>query len=188
MSGYDAPGKRIETLSDIDLDLLRSNHQRVYYFGLGFIQLKINEVERLHFYSPELPVITEDIHDHRYSFTSKVLKGILKNKRWWVGIGDSHVLRYENCSPNKVSLPEEYCVAGFEATEVSEAGTPKDTYTMELDEFHQVEAVGAVTYLRRGLVEKALASIVTEKGKASVCPFSKKIPEDELWKMMARML
>lgn len=175
----------IRKLEDIDLDFLKRQCQRIYYFGLGFIQVKLNEVERLHFYSEELPVICEDIHDHRYAFNSLVLKGTLKNKRWLVAPGESHVLRYENCSPNKVSLPEESCYAVPGLLQIVGCGQP---YSMLLDEFHQVEGRGCVTYLRRGEVERELAKIVLPKGAESVCPFSLKFPEEELWAMVGRML
>ena len=90
----------MRTVKDIDLETLRRNHVRLYYFGLGFIQLKLDEVRRLHFYSARLPPITEDVHNHRYGFLSRVLAGRLTNRVYALGQGESHVLVNETCNPD----------------------------------------------------------------------------------------
>ncbi len=71
----------------------------IHYFGLGFIQLKINFETRMHFYSPELPQITsnEDVHNHRYDFESCVLKGELEQELFHVINGDTHLREQESC-------------------------------------------------------------------------------------------
>src|SRR5271170_5939334 len=101
----------ITSIKDIDLKALKKNHARLYYFGLGFIQLKINEWERLHFYSAKLPPITEDIHNHRYGFLSRILKGKLGNHVF--DISDvanpdgKHLLVNESCNPEIKASKEE---------------------------------------------------------------------------------
>ena len=60
--------------------LLKTNPQ---YFGLGFIQCKINQHERVHIYHPDLmPIVNieEEIHNHRYDFESTILMGKLTIK------------------------------------------------------------------------------------------------------------
>jgi hypothetical protein len=53
--------------------------------GLGFIQLKLGGEQRLHVWHPELPrrdcYQHSSIHNHRFSFTSRVLKGVQRNVR-----------------------------------------------------------------------------------------------------------
>ena len=56
-----------------------------HYFGLGFIQCKINQYERIHVYHPDLmPIVNieEEVHNHRYDFESKILMGKIKNKKY----------------------------------------------------------------------------------------------------------
>lgn len=40
----------------LDINYLKSNNKRLYYFGLGFIQLVLNKHERLHFYSKDIMI------------------------------------------------------------------------------------------------------------------------------------
>ena len=52
------------------------------WHGNGFIQVYLNPVTRLHIWSPEFPatrVVNAQIHDHRFTFTSKILMGELHN-------------------------------------------------------------------------------------------------------------
>lgn len=53
--------------------------------GLGFIQLKLGANQRLHVWHPDLPrrkcFEFSAIHNHRFGFTSRVLKGVQKNVR-----------------------------------------------------------------------------------------------------------
>src|SRR5579863_7289598 len=54
-----------------------------YWFGLGFIQLKLNDTARMHFWLPEIPhPEREEIHNHRYDFSSIVLAGHLLHEVW----------------------------------------------------------------------------------------------------------
>src|SRR5271168_5571627 len=82
-----------------------------YWFGLGFIQLKLSDTERMHFWLPEIPhPEREEIHNHRYDFTSTVLAGHLMHEVWhldsaqWFGskLQEQDWEIFEtNCSPNK---------------------------------------------------------------------------------------
>lgn len=61
----------------LNIDYLKKNHTKIHGFGLGFIQIKLGEVFRLHIYTKEIALTTQDeeIHNHRYDFKSTVLKG-----------------------------------------------------------------------------------------------------------------
>ncbi len=51
--------------------------------GLGFIQVKLGANQRLHVWHPDLPrrecFAESQVHDHRFGFTSTVLRGCLVN-------------------------------------------------------------------------------------------------------------
>lgn len=171
----------------IDLDWIKSHYCRLYYFGLGFIQLKIDETYRLHFYSDQLPAITEDIHNHRYDFVSTVLKGEITNHLYDLIIpGSTHVIRNESCNPDiKAPQLELACdVVHIESRTMREG----ESYQMMEHMFHRVEAKDCITLLDRGSYTKAHAQIVTATGTNSVCPFSKKIPDSELWEIIEEMI
>ena len=183
----------INHLSEINLEELKKNHVRLYYFGLGFIQLKIDETYRLHFYSSKLPSITEDIHNHRYDFTSTVLKGQFTNRIWGVTEVDSdnggnatHVMVNESCNPDISAPPLRMrCEPRLLHKSVYEEG---QGYFMPENVFHTVAAEDCITLLQRGPYTKEFAQIVIPKDKSSVCPFSKKVEDEVLWDIMAKMI
>ena len=175
-----------DSVKDINLAALRDNYERLYFFGLGFIQLKINDRYRLHFYNQELPSITEDVHNHRYDFTSKVLLGEITNYFYDVTEGDSYVMDNESCSAEheapKIAKP---CNAILKKVVTYKAGS---SYNVTTDMFHRVEATDCITLLDRGPKTKEFAQVVIPKGKMAVCPFSKKIDPEFLWELMEQMV
>lgn len=180
------------SLRDIDLQQLKRKHARLYYFGLGFIQLKIDETWRLHFYSPELLAITEDTHNHRYNFESKILKGKLKNKLYRVDTRENdwqeftHKITNESCNV-EIEAPslEIPCYSWLDKETVYKEG---DSYTVNHNDFHRVEATNCITLLKRSEYTKEFAQVVLPKESEGICPFSKRVEEDKLWKIMEEML
>ena len=173
-----------------DIDWLKQNHERLYYFGLGFIQLKINDTYRLHFYSPELPPIVEDIHNHRYDFVSTVIKGQITNHVYAVlahpDMVETHIMRNESCNPD-IDAPQSEAPCSIKlisSSTIFQGGS----YEMKEHMFHRVEANYCVTLLRRGPYTKEFAQVITPADKTPVCPFSQKIPEPRLWEIIERSL
>lgn len=59
------------------------NEVEPVFFDLGFIECKISDKERIHFYHPELKIpvnALDNVRNHRYDFVGKVLRGHLQNK------------------------------------------------------------------------------------------------------------
>jgi len=170
----------------LDLPTLQTNHTRLYYFGLGFIQLKIDEQYRVHFYSPKIPPIVDDIHNHRYDFESTILMGTLTNTLWGVKEGDTHIRRSESCNPDiKSEKIEKKCAVEFISKTIYTAG---QTYKMSESEFHQVSANNCITFLKRGPMLKKCADIIAPKDTQPVCPFSRRVQEENLWVIIKEML
>jgi hypothetical protein len=176
-------------LSEIDLDWLKRNHQMIHYFGLGFIQLKINEKYRLHFYTDELPGIVdeEDIHNHRYGFKSTILLGSLTQNLFLVTPGSTHLKEQDNCRIGfKMNEKPIECGILFVQSKNYVAGT---SYSIKHDEFHRVKtSKTCITLLERQPYQKELADIVRKKSADKVCPFSLKIPEAKLWDIVEKLL
>ncbi len=173
----------------LDVKWLKANHQMIHYFGLGFIQLKIDQKHRMHFYTGELPAIVseEDIHNHRYDFTSRVLMGVLEQEFFAITDGDTHVLEKESCKEGVCADTDgKTCGVTLLTTQITHG--PRSSYTVDHRTFHRVRGTNCITLLERGEYKKELAEVVRPVGGPKVCPFSLKVPESELWDIVEDML
>lgn len=178
---------------NINVDWLKKNAKMIHYFGLGFVQLKVNDTFRLHFYNKSLPAIVseEDIHNHRYDFRSKVIKGKFIQELFDVVEGDTHVREFESCQ-HGVEAPKDAVPCGVERKS-RHLYTAGSMYDISHNTFHRVKANNCITLLMRktapdgGFYRKPYAEVVRKKDAEKVCPFSKKVSEDELWEIVAEM-
>lgn len=171
----------------LNIDFLKKHYLKIHYFGLGFIQIKLDDGTRIHVYSPGLEVTTqeEEIHTHRYPFVSNILLGAFSQNIYLVSPSDTptHVVRYESCN-TEVSAPTDtfealatliYCKSYY-------AG---DSYFMDPNTFHTVAAQDAITHLRRGPQVTDFAKVATPIGQESVCPFSVTQPTKDLFEIVS---
>lgn len=171
----------------LDFGWLKANHQMIHYFGLGFIQLKINNYTRMHFYHPTLkPIVAEGVHNHRYSFGSLILKGELKQSIFAKVPGDTHICEQESCKEGAcVEAAGTPCGLEFLVHNQYREGSQ---YTINHSTFHQVESPFGITLLNRTEYKKELAEVIRPVGAEKVCPFSHKVEEDKLWDIVKEML
>jgi hypothetical protein len=173
-------------IESLNYDWLRKNHERLYYFGLGFIQLKINEKYRLHFYTDKLDLNTDSIHNHRYDFNSKILKGSFNNKIFKLTNGKTHLMENESCNEN-IDAPKDTKECGIEL--VSDCTYNEgDTYFMSFKDMHQVYSKYAITLLDRSNYKQEYAQVITPIGEKANCPFSLKVNEEKLWAIIKEMI
>lgn len=177
-----------KNIDDVTLESLKNNCQKIHYFGLGFIQIKLTPEYRIHFYNKKLPAIIgdEDVHNHRYDFNSKIFAGSFHQEVFQLTDGDTHILEQESCKEGESSQSVAK-VCGIKQI-MTQDFTVGSEYSVDADMFHRVAADFAITFLKRGEVKKEFADVVREKTALKVCPFSKKIPENELWDMVDEML
>ena len=172
----------------LNLDFLKSEAKSVHAFGLGFIQLKLSEHHRLHFYCPEvtLTVGEEDVHDHRYGFKSEVIKGSLENSLFVLDFSqNTHLLREESCNPNRPVENKDNIICGL--NELGQFTTlAGSTYSLSKDTLHRVETKRAITFLTREVPTKDAARVVIKANGPVICPFSVNLNEEELWRLIAR--
>lgn len=168
----------------LNIDYLRDNNTRMYYFGLGFIQVVLNQEERIHFYSTKLPVFNEEIHNHRYNFTSEILKGRFIDFRYQLTKGDSHLLSNESC--NKDNPLETNISVPVGIKELSEMEyRVGDKYDIFFNEFHAVDTIGdTITYLKRSEIITDYAQVLYPKGGIKLCPFETKFSNETLWEII----
>lgn len=179
--------KEIKSYKDLDIGWLKNNCERLYYFGLGFIQLKINEEFRIHFYTDKLPTITDTPHNHRYDFDSLILKGEFKNILYKEEKGNNWVIDNESCNPD-IEAPKEtkeVSLVKMSETVYSEG----ESYHMYYKDFHSVFSESCITLLKRSEYKQDYAQVSRKKGEKTICPFSMtNIPEEDLWKIIEEML
>jgi hypothetical protein len=163
-----------------DIDYLRNNNTRLYYFGLGFIQLVFNKSQRIHFYNSKMEQTNDEIHNHRYNFKSKILKGHFLQTKYKLVEGDSHILKNESCGSNAIVLPCEIPV-GVEKI-IKEGFCENEEYFITYNEFHNVSFINnTITLLTRSEIITDYAQVIYEKDKEPICPFSTKIEDRILW-------
>ena len=162
-----------------------------YWFGLGFIQLKLSDTERMHFWTPSIPrKQREEIHDHRYNFRSIVLAGNLKFEVFSV-YDDVHGAyeRFEtNCQPGK-----EGEVLNCEPVSIQRVGFYQlpvgSIYDFPMWGFHTTEETAfAITYLRREPHVKDRATVVKTRGEGTTCPFAEKVDPEICWQHIEQAL
>jgi hypothetical protein len=174
---------------DITIDNMRAMGMRPKWFGLGFIQMKANANTRFHFWHPDLPAdddhYADEWHDHRYDFTSTVMRGSLVTQiATVVPIAGGRTAQYHVC-----------CQTGQLALDGTVDATPSTTFTtpagnnyfLHRDVFHRVRPGGdgrVATLQERYNEVKATARVVRAMGRESANPFDSHIPEERLWEVI----
>lgn len=177
-------GKKVKNIS---IDWLRENHDNIRYFGLGFIQVNLkNTRERIHFYSLDTKPTAdkEEIHDHRYNFTSYIIYGSITQSLYLPIDGDEFFVKLSHC---KQGIPDEYI--GKVNVELIDTQTfnAGDVYRINSSFFHTVEASDCITWLHRKEQVKDYARVLV-KEKTDYCPFQSHLTENQMWEIVDIMI
>lgn len=170
----------------LDVSYLRTLNVEPHYFGLGFIQIKLTERYRLHIWVPDWPVAEGsegELHDHRYEFKSRILKGRIRHEMFAFlpEIGGPVELAEVSCSPDTPMAPRVLRHGRLEPAGIFTLGEGDD-YSLPPDIFHRAVAeVPTVTLVERDLPRKDFARIVRVPGTEAACPFSLKFSQQEIW-------
>lgn len=184
----DAPPWAIRDL--LDVNTLKTMGVTPHYFGLGFIQIKLNDTWRLHVWVtdwPTIPGAETEIHDHRYDFQAHVLAGALHHEIYiteaphpTLQAGDFEISR-TNCQPGSDpgSTEEGYARALPIGVFTAVAGT---RYQLNQTALHVAWPIGTtVTLMERGPTTKDMATVLRIPGEQATCPFSLTRSESECW-------
>ena len=162
-----------------------------HWFGLGFIQLKLTENTRIHFWLPWLKGNErEEILNHRYNFVSRVLAGSLHKEIYQVTPNDfgDHELFTTTCAPGSEGESKDFRSVSCSQIAAFDLKAPS-TYFFGHDQFHTTEGTDfAITYLERESKVKSDAMVVKLAGAPTTCPFANPLPVDELWEHIERGL
>jgi len=175
----------------LDIDWLRRSGAEPQWFGLGFVQLKLDDTHRVHFYSDALAPDTppDEVHDHRYGFTSRVLLGQVRQTLFDFTpdpAGD-WMCAEVSCDPAN-PLPPGGGVRGRVEMTSSAVMAVGSRYSVIARQFHTFEAARAVTHLSREATRLPHARVCRPIGVEAVCPFSNPRPAEFLWSIIADLL
>ena len=167
------------------IDYLKKNYTTIQYFGLGFVQIKLNSSERMHFWHPDFDRPMESIHNHRYNFKSTVLYGRLDAEEYMFNRSDSgdYEMFITDCSPMNEGTPIILGRGDVELTKLTSLVAGSE-YWLHHDTLHRVSANYCVTLLFRNIPQKKSAQVVQKKDLPIECPFSHNLPENELWEIV----
>lgn len=170
----------------LDIDWLRKNtHPQT--FGLGFVQCKLNEKERLHFWFPEelQTVRATELHDHRYGFNSKVLSGYITHEVFEVyetAEETPYVMSDVSCDP-ELPVEEQWKPVNIESFGKS-TYHKGESYDMKVGQFHRALNAVGVTKLTREKIERPVAKLVKPKDAIRFCPFENQRSKDSCFSIM----
>lgn len=172
---------------------------KISLHGLGFIQVQLEGNQRLHVWHPDLPrrkcYEFSAIHDHRFSFTSTVLVGEMRNLRYLPAYRpDGTHMTYLHEGPRTPKGGRPWTPDGrVDLVQVGEDHiAPGGSYRTPKYEFHQTTALGdgIVVTLMRKLDEGT-------QGAHSTClvgvepdvDFDRfQVSDEDLWKVVTEAL
>lgn len=158
--------------------------------GLGFIQVILPGNQRLHVWHPDLPrrkcYEFSAIHNHRFEFRSRVLKGTQKNQRVDIELtndGTHSVISHNGPRSEKggrISHPVAQCNVYYGPTEVY---GPGEEYHMPVYGYHHTPNDGVVITLMQKLEERYVhANSLCVKSIDFDYDFDRfQLSPDELW-------
>ena len=144
--------------------------------GLGFIQIVLGGNQRMHVWHPELPRRNcyehSAIHNHRFGFTSRVLKGVQVNQRCTLEIvkpgTGTHQLISHNGPRSEKGGRLSYPVADVNVIEdcaIRHEAGDGGRYTMQPYEYHHTPCEGiVVTIIQKHSEGEIHASSVCRRG------------------------
>lgn len=183
----------------LNIDYLKNNCIIIHAFGLGFIQIKLNDNERVHVYSNKLSVTAEpeEIHNHKYSFSSYVLKGTLLSTIYEVRPiiyttslpQDFFVIQEVNCEPKSDDKETRVAIPVKPIETVEFYTVEGSSYYLHHNTFHKVKARdNTITYVHRTMSSINTPQVVRRYNKELVCPFSVNMSEQDLWEIVEEVL
>ena len=172
----------------ITVDNLIRHCTKIHYFGLGFIQIKLSDSQRVHIYTQKLPAIVgdEEVHDHRYNFTSEIIRGSFRQDIYEMVEGTTHIMEYESCTAD-VEAPKESTLCGLQKILTMNL-VVGSIYSVDHSVFHTVASDNAITLLTREGYSKEFARVISPIDLPAVCPFSQSIQEEDMWEIVREVV
>lgn len=167
----------------LNVDYLKNNSLSIKEFGIGFIQIKLNEKEVLNFYTDKVPKFdnNEAPHNHQRDFISRILFGSLEETLYHVFENDKGSYAYCGCGDINKNITEKYSYEIKEITYYNKG----DMYYRHKNDFHSVAAINnTITFIVKDLDVKHDAIVIGEK----IDHITSNMNEDELWDIVDNIL
>ena len=175
-------------LNVLSIDYIKKNQTRMYNFGLGFIQVVFSPSTRAHYYTDKIPQLNDEIHNHRYNFTSRIIKGHFIQNKYNLVPGDTHLLTNESCNKEREVEHNIAIPVGVDHVS-SEHYYTGDVYNIFYNEFHNVYSKDdTITLLNRTNIITDFAQVLLRKDQEKVCPFSNRMSEDDLYQIIESVI
>lgn len=163
--------------------------------GNGFIQLNLTSTTRLNIWGhPEIPkqVVSTQIHDHMFGFESRILLGVIGNRRYLRCCGNMYLPHQAAPSKDGEDTDLEPLVreCDLERAETVFYG-PGDTYLMSPGEIHETVTLGpAATIITKvGERRPGPATVYVKKGEHPDNEFRRQQHEDGLlWRIISDVM
>lgn len=154
-------------------ELRRSGTEPEFFQPIGVFQLKIDDHVRYHFYHPDWPAKgANEFHNHRYSFTSEILAGCLKQEIFSVVPDEDGDFQCMSVTCKKGSdVLDMHNVSLFPIG--SQTFVAGSSYFTEAHTFHIVKPAGpTITRVKRNIAQmRERAEIILPRGSMWSCPF-----------------
>ena len=158
------------------------------FHGNGFVQLYLDDVNRLHVYHPDLVAVrvaNARIHDHRWTFHSKVLIGTLGHQTYDIvptDFGRWSAKEVPGASNKEVPLqevPNSRCEIYLTGHYDIVAGS---SYVFSRRNFHKSHHSGiTMTFIEKRCDDGNPARVISPYGEVPDHAFAVQPPEQDLW-------
>lgn len=184
------------------LDGLRAvvtdNGEQPFFFGLGFIKLKLGpryDHGSLHFYNTFLSenktISDEEWHDHRYDFHSDILRGVIIQEECCFNEGPLPLYDCFEVSCQKgIPLPSRPASSGNISCINRQRLVAGSSYELSSGTFHKISTnEPTITFFQPGPQLKAVSRVLTPFGiSLGVCPYESQFSSDDCWDIIKRCL
>lgn len=177
----------------ITVDALHKAGGKPYYMGLGIVKIFLpSDTDTwlcYHFYSDHTEILVDGIHDHKFSFNSKVLKGAIRNWIYHYTISEEEtdfMLYQQECRPNaELTVIHE----NIDPIEVCTFNVVKgQEYNLNSETLHRIEietskVITCVTPLEKYFV-KPESNRIGDKNKMDSCGYSSPKSNKVCWEIV----
>ncbi|MEE8608946.1 MAG: hypothetical protein V3S55_15185 [Nitrospiraceae bacterium] len=179
----------------------KETKEAISLHGLGFLQIKLGGSQRLHIWHPDLPRRScfkhSQVHNHRFNFSSTVLKGMQINDTFAVFEDETNATHRaylhegaRGASGNRPWIPREMLWLGHVSRELVDEG---ETYHMLNEVFHSTTpgGDGRVATLMTKTFEGVIggARSLCEVGTKPDVDFNRtQMSTDDMWTVVREVL
>ncbi len=182
----------------MDIDALRKLDGTLHSPAQDVVGLSVGASELYHFYSDNTANI-DDIHNHRRSFTSKVVKGVLRNNLYDIidnpdsnfSVLTGQCLQFCKASQNlcfdNLKVVRENIEPMLSASFETAAG---NMYFLNYNTFHNLErkTPTVITHILWRDIQQASPQFIRDMNNGIKCEYNTSISDNKMWEIIEHTL